>query len=146
MYRCRQLAVAKVLGLTWVGQVGFVVAFWCCAGVLGSPELGTTPTLLQHFLLVPIGLVMQALVPTPGGAGGGEWGFAALYVLFCASEATGVLASLVQRLMSWVLGLVGYGVYLAMASPATGTEAAPAAPAESLRLARSESPAPAVPG
>jgi hypothetical protein len=111
MYRRKQKSVAVVMALTWVAQVGFVVAFWCCACTLWSPELGPIPSLTQHFLLVPIGLTMQALVPTPGGAGGGEWGFAALYVLFRASEANGVLASLVQRMLSWILGLAGYGVY-----------------------------------
>src|SRR5947209_9626541 len=95
-----------------MGHVGFVLAFYCGAHVLWSPELGPVPTLAQHFLLVPIGLTMQALVPTPGGAGGGEWGFGALYVLFRASEANGVLASLVVRVLSWVFGVAGYGVAL----------------------------------
>ncbi len=112
MYRRRQASVAAALGLTWIGQVGFVTAFYCCANALWSPALGPVPTLTQHFLLVPLGLVMQALVPTPGGAGGGEWGFAALYLLFRAAEANGVLGSLVQRIFSWVLGVVGYLVYL----------------------------------
>jgi uncharacterized membrane protein YbhN (UPF0104 family) len=112
MYRQRQASVALALALTWVAQVGFVSAFFCFACVLWSPELGPVPTLVQHFLLVPIGLVMQALVPTPGGAGGGEWGFAALYVLFRAAETNGVLGSLVQRVFCWVLGVVGYLVYL----------------------------------
>jgi uncharacterized membrane protein YbhN (UPF0104 family) len=112
MYRRRQGSVAIALGLTWIGQIGFVSAFYCCANALWSPELGPVPTLTQHFLLVPLGLVMQALVPTPGGAGGGEWGFAALFLLFRAAEANGVLGSLVQRIFSWLLGLVGYLVYL----------------------------------
>jgi uncharacterized membrane protein YbhN (UPF0104 family) len=133
MYRQRQGSVAGVLVLTWVAQVGFVVAFYCAANALWSPELGPVPSLVQHFLLVPIGLVMQALVPTPGGAGGGEWGFAALFVLFRAAEANGVLASLVQRVFSWVLGLAGYVVYLWMkpslpdAQPAGPSEEPPAA-------------------
>jgi uncharacterized protein (TIRG00374 family) len=112
VYRQRQAAVAKVMVLSWVGHVGFVCAFYCCARTLWTPELGPVPTLIQHFLLVPIGLVMQAIIPTPGGAGAGEWSFAALYLLFRASEANGVLGSLVMRVISWVLGLVGYAVYL----------------------------------
>jgi uncharacterized membrane protein YbhN (UPF0104 family) len=120
LYRRRQKCVLVVMLLTCLGQMGFVVAFWCCACALWSPDLGPIPTLLDHFLLVPLGLVMQALVPTPGGAGGGEWGFAALYVLFRAAEANGVLASLVQRVMSWVLGLAGYVVYLWMPPAAAG--------------------------
>jgi uncharacterized membrane protein YbhN (UPF0104 family) len=112
MYRRRQACIALVLVLSWIGQVGFVVAFYCFANVLWSPELGPIPTLTQHFLLVPIGLVMQAVVPLPGGAGVGEWGFGALYLLFGGAEANGVLGSLVQRVFCWVLGLVGYVVYL----------------------------------
>jgi uncharacterized membrane protein YbhN (UPF0104 family) len=136
MYRCRQATVAAVLGLSWIGHVGFVFAFWCSANVLWSPELGAIPTLAEHFLLVPIGLVVQALVPTPGGAGGGEWGFGGLYELFGCAEVNGVLGSLVQRINGWVLGLVGYLVYLRMraslpalesesaTAPQVGTEAA----------------------
>ena len=112
IYRRRQKSVAIVMVISWVGHVGFVLTFYCCARALWSPELGPLPTLLQHFLLVPIGMVMQALVPTPGGAGGGEWGFAALYVLFRAAEANGVMGSLVQRVITWVLGLAGGAVYL----------------------------------
>jgi uncharacterized protein (TIRG00374 family) len=145
MYRRRQGSVAVVLVLTWVGQVGFVTAFYCFANVLWSPALGPVPSLIQHFLLVPIGLVMQALVPTPGGAGGGEWGFGALYLLFGAAEANGVLASLVQRVFSWVLGLVGYIVYLWM-KPALASNPAepPAQPADAPRSAETTPvPAPA---
>lgn len=131
MYRRKQRSVALVMLLSWVGQFGFVVAFYCCARTLWSPELGPLPSLIQHFLLVPIGLVMQALVPTPGGAGGGEWGFGALYVLFLAAEANGVLGSLVLRLFSWCLGVVGYLVYV-WTRPATSVAPAvdplPAAP------------------
>jgi uncharacterized membrane protein YbhN (UPF0104 family) len=149
MYRQRQGSVAIVLVLTWIGQVGFVTAFYCCANALWSPELGPVPSLVQHFLLVPLGLVMQALVPTPGGAGGGEWGFAALFVLFGAAEANGVLASLLQRVFGWVLGVVGYLVYLwtKPALPAGETapavEAAPAGDDEELAAPMAARAAPA---
>ena len=124
VYRKRSKAVAQVMALSWVGHVGFVVSFWCCAQALWDAPLGPIPSLSEHFLLVPIGMVMQALIPTPGGAGAGEWGFAALYLLFRAGEANGVLGSLVQRMLSWLLGLVGYGVYTLL-SPAPAKEDAP---------------------
>ena len=124
VYRKRGKAVAQVMALSWVGHVGFVVSFYCCARALWEAPLGPIPSLSEHFLLVPIGLVMQALIPTPGGAGAGEWSFAALYVLFHAGEANGVLGSLVQRLLSWLLGLVGFGVY-AWLSPAPAKKDAP---------------------
>ncbi|MFO0927902.1 MAG: lysylphosphatidylglycerol synthase transmembrane domain-containing protein [Gemmataceae bacterium] len=128
MYRQRQGAVARVMLLSWVGHVGFVVAFYCCARALWSPELGALPSLADHFLFVPIGMVMQALIPTPGGAGAGEWGFAALYLLFGAAEANGVLASLVQRVFSWLLGLVGYAVYAGMRPASASRPAAVVVP------------------
>jgi uncharacterized protein (TIRG00374 family) len=131
MYRCRQRAVALVLAMAWVSHFGFVLAFYCSAHALWSPDLGPIPTLTQHFLLVPIGLVMQALIPTPGGAGAGEWGFAALYVLFGAAEANGVLGSLVQRCINWTIGLVGFGIYSRMKA----TRTAPEPPREPRELA-----------
>jgi uncharacterized protein (TIRG00374 family) len=112
MYRQKQKCVAVVMLLTCIGQIGFVLAFYCGAYALWSPEQGPVPSLMQHFLLVPLGLVLQALVPTPGGAGGGEWVFGALYMLFSAAEANGVLASLVRRLIDWTIGLLGYLIYL----------------------------------
>jgi uncharacterized membrane protein YbhN (UPF0104 family) len=112
IYRKRPNCVAIVMLLTCIGQAGFVLAFYCGASAFWSTQQGLMPTLMQHFLVVPMGLVMQALVPTPGGAGAGEWAFGALYVLFAAPEANGVLASLVRRLMDWSLGLAGYAVYL----------------------------------
>jgi uncharacterized membrane protein YbhN (UPF0104 family) len=112
LYRCRQKVVFQVLALSWVGHVGFVAAFYFAASTLwdGNPEHGI-PTFTQHFLIVPIGLVVQALVPTPGGAGGGEWGFGALYKLLNCDPANGVLGSLVQRVVTWCIGLIGWAVY-----------------------------------
>jgi uncharacterized protein (TIRG00374 family) len=112
IYRKRPNCVAIVMLLTCIGHVGFVLSFYFGACAFWSPEQGLMPTLRQLFLIVPLGLVMQAFVPTPGGAGGGEWAFGALYLLFGAAEANGVLASLVRRLLEWSLGLAGYVVYL----------------------------------
>src|SRR4051794_27711235 len=96
-YRKRSKAVFGVMALSGAGDVGLVGSFWCCARALWDAPLGPIPSLTEHFLLVPIGMVMQAVIPTPGGAGAGEWGYAALYVLFRAGEANGVLGSLLQR-------------------------------------------------
>jgi glycosyltransferase 2 family protein len=130
MYRCKQRSVAGVMVLSWVGHVGFVLAFYCSAHVLWSEELGAIPTLAQHFLLVPIGLVIQSVPLTPGGAGFGEWGFGKLYGLFAGetAETNGVLASLVQRVLGWVLGIPGFVVYARMRTllPETRSTAEPA--------------------
>jgi uncharacterized protein (TIRG00374 family) len=115
MYRCRQLSVAVAMLIAWLGFVGFVVAFYCCARALwdGDPAQ-PLPSLTQHFLIVPIGLVIMAVPLLPGGAGIGELGFGLLYKWFGFAEANGVLGTLVQRVLGWVVGLAGYGVCLRM--------------------------------
>jgi uncharacterized membrane protein YbhN (UPF0104 family) len=117
MYRCRPRAVFGVLMLSWVGHVGFVFLFYCSVLTLWQPDSGQAiPTLAQHFLIVPIGLVIQAAPFFPGGAGIGELGFGLLYEWLGCSEASGVLGSLVQRIINWTLGLLGGLMYLQMRS------------------------------
>ena len=72
------------------------------------------PTLVQHFVIVPIGMTVQALVPLPGGVGIGEYSFGVLYELIGKPQANGVLGSLVGRIINWGLSLVGYLVFLRM--------------------------------
>jgi uncharacterized protein (TIRG00374 family) len=105
MYHRRPGAVAVALLLSWVGFFGFIFSFYYGGLALSD---GDVPTLTQHFLLTPIGMVVQAAVPLPGGIGAGEYGFAKLYQWFGCPAANGVLASLVYRLVTWGLSLVGY--------------------------------------
>jgi uncharacterized protein (TIRG00374 family) len=113
MYRCRQREVVLALAISWVGFVGFVLTYYFAVrAVWGADGNTPIPTLAQHFLIVPIGLVIMAVPIFPGGAGIGELGFGGLYAWFRCSEANGILGSLVQRVLAWVIGLVGYGVYL----------------------------------
>jgi glycosyltransferase 2 family protein len=115
MYRCRPRAVGTVLLLSWVGHVGFVFLFYWSVRTLWQPDSDELiPTLAQHFLIVPIGLVIQAAPFFPGGAGIGELGFGLLYQWLGCSEASGVLGSLVQRVVNWTLGLLGGLMYLRM--------------------------------
>jgi hypothetical protein len=117
MYRCRQTSVGLALCLSWISHVGFVLAFYFCARTLWDEMPGNPlPTLAQHFLIVPIGLVIAAVPLFPGGVGIGEAGFGGLYILFGSAGANGVLGSLVQRVLSWVFGLLGYGISMGMHS------------------------------
>jgi glycosyltransferase 2 family protein len=114
MYRCQQRSVALALVLSWIGQVGFVFVFYCCVRTLWDPAAGSIPTVAEHFLLVPIGLVIQAAPLFPGGAGIGEAGFGGLYTWFGCAAAVAVLGSLMQRVLFWMIGLAGYLIYLRM--------------------------------
>jgi uncharacterized membrane protein YbhN (UPF0104 family) len=110
LYRCRGRGVGLALLLALVGHVGFVLTFYFAALTLSPAD--AVPSLATHFLVVPVGMTIQAGFPAPGGVGGGEYGFGKLYDLVGFTFAAGVLASLVRRVIEWVLGLVGYLVYL----------------------------------
>jgi uncharacterized membrane protein YbhN (UPF0104 family) len=126
MYRCRPGSVALAMVISWAGFVGFVLSFYCWAHVLWDGKAGNPlPTLTQHFLLVPIGLIIMAMPLFPGGAGIGEAGFGGLYAWFHCKPAGGVLGTLVYRVNTWVLGLFGYLLYLRM-RPGLRPAAAPA--------------------
>ena len=113
IYRLRPKSILLTLVLSWIGHVGFVTSFYCFARTLwdGSPD-NPLPTLTQHFLIVPIGLIIEAAPLFPGGAGIGEAGYGALYGWFGSAAANGVLASLVKRVINWIIGLAGWVVLL----------------------------------
>jgi uncharacterized protein (TIRG00374 family) len=126
IYRCRQKSVALALGLSWISHFGFIFVYFWSAQTLSDPS--QVPSLAEHFVIVPIGMVIQSVPLFPGGAGIGELGFGELYQLFGYAAAAGVLMSLVQRVINWIVGGVCYLVYLRMkpAIQATMHETPPA--------------------
>ncbi len=129
VYRCRPWTVYGVMVLSLAGFFGFVLLYYYSMLTLWDPGSGQeVPTLAQHFLIVPIGLVIGAVPLFPGGAGIGELGFGLLYGWVGASEASGVLGSLVQRVNMWICGLIGYVIYKRMhlALPPDGPPKPPA--------------------
>jgi uncharacterized membrane protein YbhN (UPF0104 family) len=112
MYRCQGRRVGLALAMAVLGHCGFVLAFYCAA--LTLTPANEIPRLGAHFLLVPVGMLIRAGFPTPGGVGGGEAGYGWLYTVAGCAAAGGVLAALVQRVIEWTLGLTGYLVYLRM--------------------------------
>src|SRR6266851_6278305 len=112
MYRRKEASVIQALLLSLVGHVCFVLTFYFSSLTVFTAD--QIPSLTTHFLLVPIGMAIQAGFPAPGGVGGGEYAFGALYRLVNYSEANGVLGALVQRVITWVVALGGYVVYLRM--------------------------------
>lgn len=115
MYRRQRSAIFRSLLLSLVAHVGFVLTFYFSAQVFLSPGMkDEIPTLEEHFLIVPIGMVVQAVFPSPGGVGGGEAFFALMYEQLGRARALGALGCLAQRMLFWALGLIGYLVYLQM--------------------------------
>ncbi|MSR31583.1 MAG: flippase-like domain-containing protein [Gemmataceae bacterium] len=107
-WRFRQMpgVVFKSLLISWCGHICLSLAFFFAAQVFRDGH--AVPSVGLHFLIVPLGLVIQAVPMFPGGAGIGELGFGALYAWFGAEKAMGVTASLVQRLATWFIAVGGY--------------------------------------
>ncbi len=112
LYRLRGGSIGLAMLLSMVGHVGFVLFFYFAASTLTPAS--EIPSLGTHFVIVPVGMTIQAGFPAPGGVGGAEFGYGMLYKLVGAPAAYGVLGSLVQRFVTWVLGAIGLVVYLRM--------------------------------
>jgi uncharacterized membrane protein YbhN (UPF0104 family) len=123
IYRNKGGSVLLALVLALAGHVCFVLTFYFAA--LTFLSAAQIPPLPDHFLGVPIGMAIQAGVPTPGGVGGGEAAFGWVYEQL--HSAWGVLSCLSQRIILWSLALVGYLVYLQM-RPSLLPARAPATP------------------
>ena len=112
-YRHRPMAVLQAMVVTTCGQVLFVLSFYLVAfGIDGkgaAEHASALPGAVWHFLLVPLGMVLMAVPLFPGGLGIGEWGYGALYSLVVgeAVRPAGVAASLGQRIVHWLVALLG---------------------------------------
>jgi uncharacterized membrane protein YGL010W len=112
MYRNRGRSVIATILLAMVCHVGNVFTFYFAARTFH--EVAEVPALGAHFLLVPVAIAVQALPFSFGGLGVGEVAYGKLYEGVGFAFDRGVLGSLTQRVITWVLGFVGYLVYLRM--------------------------------
>jgi hypothetical protein len=113
MYREQGTAIWFGLAIALVGHVGFVSNFYF-ASLAIQGEARLIPSIVAHFLLVPIGMTVQAIGLTPGGLGVGELAYSKLYELVHFPGARGFLAAVMQRVVTWTLSFAGYFVYLRM--------------------------------
>ena len=125
VYRCKGRSILIAFLLSLLGHVGFVLTFYFAALTLLPAR--NIPSVAEHFLIVPIGMTVQAGFPTPGGVGAGQVVYSTLYEWVGRSGDDGMLASLVGQIITWGLGLVGYIVYLRMRPALASSEASLAA-------------------
>jgi uncharacterized membrane protein YbhN (UPF0104 family) len=113
LYRARRMCVVGAVLLSALGHVGSLLTFYYAAQVFHKSSAETDiPSLAEHLLIIPAGMLFQALFPSPGGVGGGEYGFGQLYAMLGKPEAQGVLGSLAVRAITWGVCLCGGLVYL----------------------------------
>jgi uncharacterized protein (TIRG00374 family) len=109
LYRNRPGAIASAIALSTLSNICDILVFYAYVRTLWD-GLSTNPLpgFAEHFLLVPVGLVVSGVPLFPGGTGIGEAGFGGLYRLFGSASSNGVLGSLLFRISSWIVGIVGY--------------------------------------
>ncbi len=109
LYRHRSGCLAMVLLLAMVGHVGFVMTYYYAAQAVPGPN----PTVADHYMIVPVGMVIQAVPLTPGNLGVSEQAFKELYEIVLRQPSDkGLWTGIVQRLATWILALLSIFVYL----------------------------------
>jgi uncharacterized membrane protein YbhN (UPF0104 family) len=104
-------AMVQSVGLGMLGHVGFVFSYYFASMALPGP--GPTPTWQMHFVVIPFFMVFQAVPLTPGGnLGVGDFVLGWLYTIVGGLQLKGILASLIQRLITWIVALIGLIWYL----------------------------------
>jgi len=119
-YRKRPKVVLSCLGLSAITHTCYVLIFHFAVQVFP----GDVASLPEHIAAAPIGYIMEALFPAPGGVGGGEAIFGYLYTLLGKPEIVGVTGRFTMRLVQWGFGLIGFIAYLRMKAelPVPSTE------------------------
>ena len=110
MYRKRSLTVLACLGLSAITHTCYVLIFHFAVQVFP----GDVASFSEHVAVAPLGYIMEALFPAPGGVGGGEWIFGNLYLMLKKPLNVGVVGRLTMRMIQWSFGLIGYIAYLRM--------------------------------
>ncbi|MBA4020176.1 MAG: hypothetical protein C0483_23695 [Pirellula sp.] len=85
-----------------------------CYYMLGKSFPGASPTLGEHFVIVPLAMVVGALPITPNGLGTFELAVETLFPMMSTDEVSGergLIVSLFFRLITIGIALVGVAVY-----------------------------------
>ena len=110
-YRMQPMVMGRAMAISWVAQTVMVLGFYCITMTVADESV-PAPPLSQMFLILPVGLVIMAIPLFPGGAGIAELGFGILFGWFGASQSLGISATLLNRLVVWVVAGGCFGVYL----------------------------------
>lgn len=110
-YRRYPWAMVQAVVIGMLGHIGFVLSYFFASKALPGP--GPTPDWQMHFLIIPFFMVFQAVPLTFGGNFGvGDIVLGTLYRIVGGLELKGVLASLLQRLITWIVALIGLIWYI----------------------------------
>lgn len=110
-YRKYPWAMVQAVLIGMLGHIGFVLSYYFASLALPGP--GPTPSWQLHFVIIPFFMVFQGLPLTFGGNFGvGDLILGVLYTFVGGLELKGILASLLQRLITWIVALIGLIWYI----------------------------------
>ena len=115
-YRQRPMAILVGIGLSAVSHTFMMVLFHFAVQVFPPEDSTKLGTFAEHIVIGPIGFIVQALLPIPGGIGVAEFSFGGLYELIRpgGGRVVGLTGRLAIRVIEWTLGGICYIVYLSM--------------------------------
>jgi uncharacterized protein (TIRG00374 family) len=121
-YRARPTAILVGVGLSAVAHTLMLFAFHFAVRVYPplNPDFSVNEALIgtlpEHLVIAPIGFIVQALIPLPGGLGASEFTFGGLYTLIRPNggEWVALWGRLALRAVEWGIGLIGFIAYLGM--------------------------------
>lgn len=110
IYRTRWVTVGITVLMSIGSHALFALAFYFIAQAM----FAHVPTLREHLILVPLGMVAGSLPLAPGGFGAFEFAIRELYEIIPADPAVdvaGVLVALVYRLLTILVAAIGVVIY-----------------------------------
>jgi uncharacterized membrane protein YbhN (UPF0104 family) len=115
-YRRRPKAILAGVGLSAVGHLLMMLLFNFAVQVYPPADLSKLGTFAEHIVIAPIGFIVQAVIPLPGGLGVAEFSFGGLYELIRpgGGKVVGLTGRLALRVIEWTLGGICYIVFLSM--------------------------------
>ena len=112
MYRERTAVLVAAFGMSIMIHLLMVGGFVAIC----SAFPGETPTISEQFIIMPLAMVVGSLPITPNGLGTFEFAIRELFPILSAAKvpgSLGVIVSLIYRLMSIAIAMVGVGFYFA---------------------------------
>lgn len=122
-YRRRPKAVLTGVLLSAVGHLLMMALFHFAVQIFPPADPNMIGTFGEHIIIAPIGFIVQAVVPLPGGLGVAEFSFGGLYEIIRpgGGKVIGLTGRLALRVIEWTLGGICYIVYLTMKAELPGT-------------------------
>ncbi len=115
-YRQRPKAIAMGVLLSAMSHTAMMFLFHTAARVFPPVDTSLLGSFTEHCVIAPIGFIVQAVIPLPGGLGASEFTFGGLYELIRpdGGKTVGLTARLTIRVVEWIFGGLAYIAFLNM--------------------------------